>query len=98
MTGRFDKKSYPAAAGRERPDRRRASTRSCATSIAEQHVGSGLVAGLRVPRAYARLAAIYGLESRDLGYFTVEPTSVPQPAAPTDAQLTELHEGERRAS
>ena len=58
--------------------------------ITEQEAGTGLVAGLRAPRAYAAMAAIYTLESRDVGYFAIEPGSVPQPAAPTDAQLTEL--------
>ena len=42
------------------------------------------------PRAYGALAAIYGTESRDIGYFVVEPGSVPAPAPPTDAQLTQL--------
>ena len=37
-----------------------------------------------------RLAAIYALESRDAAYFAIEPASVPQPPAPTDAQLTQL--------
>ncbi len=56
--------------------------------LAQTHVGTGLVAGLRVPRAYTALAAIYALESRDIGYFAIEPTAVPPQAAPTDAQLT----------
>jgi peptidyl-prolyl cis-trans isomerase D len=34
--------------------------------------------------------AAYGLESRDVGYFTVDPRSVTAPALPTDAQLTAL--------
>ena len=89
VTGRFDKTAYqrrladngltPAALEGQMRDQ-----------IAEQQAASGLIAGLRTPRAYAALAAIYTVESRDLGYFAIEPTSVPQPAAPTDAQLTEL--------
>jgi peptidyl-prolyl cis-trans isomerase D len=89
VTGRFDKNAYqrrladngltPAALEGQMRDQ-----------IAEQQAASGLIAGLRTPRAYAALAAIYTVESRDLGYFAIEPTSVTQPAAPTDAQLTEL--------
>lgn len=58
--------------------------------VAENHLASAMANGLRVPRAYTALGAIYGLESRDVGYFTVEPRSVAAPALPTDAQLTEL--------
>ena len=55
--------------------------------IAESHVASAMVNGLRVPRAYGALTAIYELEARDVGYFTIDPRSVAQPAQPTDAQL-----------
>jgi peptidyl-prolyl cis-trans isomerase D len=58
--------------------------------LTEQQVATGLIAGVRVPRAYAAMGAIYTVESRDLGYFTIATASVPQPPAPTDAQLTEL--------
>ena len=89
VTGRFDKTSYlrrladnnltaPAFEAKMRDQ------------ITEQETGTGLVAGLRAPRAYAALAAIYTLESRDMSYLAIEPASVPQPPAPTDAQLTEL--------
>ncbi|THD68668.1 peptidylprolyl isomerase, partial [Phenylobacterium sp.] len=89
VTGRFDKNAYqrrladngltPALLEGQMRDQ-----------ISEQQAASGLIAGLRTPRAYAALAAIFTVESRDLGYFAIEPTSVAQPAAPTDAQLTEL--------
>jgi peptidyl-prolyl cis-trans isomerase D len=89
VTGRFDKASYQqrlqqnnlTVAGFEGRLR---------DQIAEQQAGTGLVAGLKVPRAYAAMAAIFTLESRDGAYFPIEPTSVPQPPAPTDAQLTQL--------
>lgn len=58
--------------------------------VAENHLASAMANGLRVPRAYTALGAIYGLESRDVGYFTVDPRNVTAPALPTDAQLTEL--------
>jgi peptidyl-prolyl cis-trans isomerase D len=89
VTGRFDKASY---------QQKLATNNLTAASfeakmrdqITEQEAGTGLVAGIRAPRAYAAMAAIYTTESRDLGYFAVEPGSVPQPPAPTDAQLTQL--------
>ena len=55
--------------------------------IAESHTAAAMVNGLRVPRAYGALTAIYELEARDVGYFMIDPRSVPQPAQPTDAQL-----------
>jgi peptidyl-prolyl cis-trans isomerase D len=89
VTGRFDKVAY---------QRRLADNNLTAAAfeakmrdqITEQEAGTGLVTGLRAPRAYAAMAAIYTSESRDVGYFGVEPGSVAQPPAPTDAQLTQL--------
>jgi len=89
VSGRFDKKSYqqrladngmtvPIFEGMVRDD------------LAEQHFGSGLVAGLVTPRAYTAMAAIYGLESRDIALVQLSPSNVAQPPAPTDAQLTEF--------
>lgn len=89
VTGRFDKVSY----------RRRLADNGLTVAafegklrdqLTEQEAVTGLVAGLRAPRAYAAIAAIYTLESRDAAYFAIEPASVPQPPAPTDPQLTQL--------
>jgi peptidyl-prolyl cis-trans isomerase D len=89
VTGRFDKVSYQRALqGKELTVP--AFEALMRDQLTAQHAGAGLVSGLRVPRAYAAMAAIYTLESRDGAYFAIEPTSVPQPAAPTDAQLTQL--------
>jgi len=89
VTGRFDKQAYLR---RLSDNNLTAATfeNTMRDEIADQQVGAGLVAGLRPPMAYAALAAIYTLESRDVSYFPVEPTSVPQPPAPTDAQLMQL--------
>jgi len=51
---------------------------------------TGIVAvqdGFAAPRSYGALGSVFALESRDLSYFVLTPASVPQPAAPTDAQL-----------
>lgn len=94
VSGRFDPKAY-----RERLAQNSLTVQAFESrmrdEIAQAHAGAGIVAGLRAPVAYATLAAIYGLESRDLGYFVIEPSSVPQPAAPTDAQLTQFMEENR---
>jgi peptidyl-prolyl cis-trans isomerase D len=89
VSGRFDRNSYL---------KRLADNNLTAASfegqirdeLSEQQAAIGLITGLKPPHAYAALAAIYTAESRDLGYFAIEPSSVPQPPAPTDAQLTEL--------
>lgn len=56
--------------------------------IAESQAVAAMVNGLRVPRAYSALGAVYELESRDVGFFVIDPRTVQPPAAPTDAQLT----------
>ena len=56
--------------------------------IAQAHTISAMVNGLRVPRAYTALAAVYGLEARDVGFFPIDPRSVEPPKPPTDAELT----------
>ena len=89
VSGRFDKQSYLR---RLQDNGLTAATFDARMrdQITEQQAATGLVAGLRAPRAYTALAAIYGMESRDLGYFGIEPSSVPPPAPPTDAQLTQF--------
>ncbi len=87
VSGKFDKKAYEQKLGENglTPAKFEGVMRD---EIAQQQVGTGMVAGMRVPRAYTALAAIYAMESRNIGFFPVEPTSVPQPKPPTDAQLT----------
>jgi peptidyl-prolyl cis-trans isomerase D len=55
--------------------------------LAERHLGMALAANFRMPRTYAAVNAIAALQSRDVSYFFLNPTIVPKPAAPTDAQL-----------
>lgn len=58
--------------------------------IAQSHLVSAIANGFQAPRAYSALGALYEMEARDVGYFTVEPSSVPALALPTDAQLTQF--------
>jgi peptidyl-prolyl cis-trans isomerase D len=89
VSGRFDKTAYlrrladnNLTAG--------AFEKSVRDQIIDQHVTTGLITGMRAPLAYSAMGAIFTMESRDAAYFGVEPSSVPPPAAPTDAQLTQL--------
>ncbi|MDB5458003.1 MAG: rotamase [Caulobacter sp.] len=86
ITGKFDSKLYNALLAQNNltPTLYEASLRD---EIAQAHFFSGAAIGLRVPRVYSALQAAYGLETRDLAAFVINPASVAQPAAPTDAQL-----------
>jgi peptidyl-prolyl cis-trans isomerase D len=89
VTGRFDKAQFQrklAENGISPPQ----FDRILADQIAQSHMASALTSGVRVPRAYAALVAIYGLENRDFGYFPLGPQNVPPLAPPTDAQLTQF--------
>ena len=86
ITGRFDKKTFEARLNENgyAPPTFDAVLRD---EMAAQHWAVALQDGLTAPRAYGALASVFALESRDLAFFTITPQSVPQPAAPTDAQL-----------
>lgn len=87
ITGQFDQALYQQrlAENQLTPDRFESYLRD---ELAQSHYAAGIVAGLRTPRLYGALIAAYGLESRDMSYFSVRPGMVPEPALPTDAQLT----------
>jgi peptidyl-prolyl cis-trans isomerase D len=55
--------------------------------MSQQQMMTAMGAGLTTPRAYGALGAGYLLESRDATFFLINPTMVPPPAEPTDAQL-----------
>lgn len=86
VSGAFDKALYQQRLGENGLNPARFET-LLRDQIAESHTAAAMVNGLRVPRAYGALTAIYELEARDVGYFMIDPRSVPQPAQPTDAQL-----------
>lgn len=89
VSGRFDKTLYIQRLG-ENQLTPVVFERMMRDEIAENHLVTGIVNGLRVPRAYSALGAVYEMESRDVGYFVVDPKSVPTLAPPTDAQLTQF--------
>ena len=55
--------------------------------LAQNHYISGAVAGLRAPRIYGAVAAVYEGETRTLTYYVVDPRIAGTPPPPTDAQL-----------
>jgi peptidyl-prolyl cis-trans isomerase D len=89
ISGRFDRRTFEQRLG-ENGLTPEDFDRILRDEMAAQHWGSGVGEGLRAPRAYGALAAIYGLESRDVSVFSVTPASVPAVAPPTDAQLTQF--------
>jgi peptidyl-prolyl cis-trans isomerase D len=89
VSGRFDKKAYQQRLG-ENGLTVPGFEQLVRDDIAGQHFVSGLVGGVVTPRAYTAMAAVYGLENRDVAVLNLEPKDVPQPPPPTDAQLTDF--------
>lgn len=87
ITGKFDPKMYAALLAEHNmtPESYQASLRD---EISQTHVFSAVADGLHAPRIYGALQAAYGLESRDLAAFAINPATIERPANPTDAQLT----------
>lgn len=86
ITGKFDPKMYEALLAQNNltPDTYQAALRD---EIAQTHLFTGVANGMRAPRIYSALQAAFGLESRDLAAFAINPATVERPADPTDAQL-----------
>lgn len=55
--------------------------------LAQQEFGGAVADGLQTPRAFAAIQAAAGLQNRDISYFVLSASTVPQPHPPTDAQL-----------
>ena len=89
VSGRFDKTLYQQTLQQNNltVDKFEASLRD---EISQTHLVSAIVDGLRAPRAYSALGAIYMTEARDVGYFAIGPGAVAAVAPPTDAQLTKF--------
>jgi peptidyl-prolyl cis-trans isomerase D len=96
VTGRFDEKAYhdKLAGAQLTPARYESLLRD---QIAQNHLASGLGAGLRAPLIYGALIAGFELESRSLSYFVIDPRNLPPLVPPTDAQLQAfMHENAPR--
>jgi peptidyl-prolyl cis-trans isomerase D len=86
VTGKFSEAQFTQALASQGLTPRQAQA-EITDDLAERHFGFALEAGTRVPRTYAALAAIEGLENRDITYFVLDARIIPQPPAPSDAQL-----------
>lgn len=86
ISGKFDEKLY-ASALRERQLTPESFERFMRDDMGRQQVVTAMAAGLQAPKAYAALGAAFALEGRDVRYFVVNPTMVPEPPKPTDEQL-----------
>ena len=89
VTGKFSEQQFTQALAAQGLTPRQAEA-EIQDELAERHFGLALQQGFQAPRIYAALTAIAGLENRDVTYFALDPRTVPQPGAPTDAQLLAL--------
>ncbi len=86
VTGKFSQAQFTQALASEGLTPRQAQA-ELLDDIAQREVGTAVASGLQVPRLYAALAAVSGLENRDVSFLVLGPKAVPMPAAPTDADL-----------
>ena len=89
VTGRFDQQTYQALLaqnGLTVP----LFEQQLRDQIATVQFSSGMIAGLRAPLTYAALFGALDQQSRVADYFVLDQHSVPPPAKPTDAQLTQF--------
>jgi peptidyl-prolyl cis-trans isomerase D len=89
VTGAFDKNQYARLLA-EQNIPRKAFEQQLHDDIASRHVAASVSSGLRAPRLYGALQAVYALETRDASWLVVDPSVAGRPAAPTDAQLQAL--------
>lgn len=87
ITGKFDKKTFQQrlATNGLTPEKFDQGIRD---QTAASHWAVAVQNGLSTPLSYGALASIFAAETRDVSYVVLTPASVPQPAKPTDAQLT----------
>ncbi len=86
VTGQFSQAQFTQALAAQGMTPKQAAA-EIGDELAERHFGYALEAGYKLPRLYAAINAVAGLESRDVSYFILGIHAVPMPAAPTDAQL-----------
>ncbi len=87
VTGKFSEQQFVQALGQQGVTVAQAQT-ELGDELAQRHLLYAIQAGFHAPRIFAALNAVAGLENRDVSYFILDPKVVPQPAPPTDAQLT----------
>jgi peptidyl-prolyl cis-trans isomerase D len=92
VTGQFSERQYTQFLANQGMTPREAEA-ELTDQLTQRHFIVAAQNGFKMPYAFAALNAVIGLQNRDISYFTIPATSVPQPAPPTDAQLTAfMHE------
>jgi peptidyl-prolyl cis-trans isomerase D len=86
VTGKFSEKQFLQFLGSQGLTPQQVQT-DLTDELAQRHFAFAVVAGFRVPRAYAALTAIAALQNRDVRYFDLDARAIVQPPPPTDAQL-----------
>jgi peptidyl-prolyl cis-trans isomerase D len=86
VSGRFDKKAYEQKLGEVGLTPAMYES-ILGDEIAQRQLESGFEAGFKAPMTYEAVIAAFELENRSLSYFLIDPRKLPQPPAPTDAQL-----------
>ncbi|MEO8927158.1 MAG: peptidyl-prolyl cis-trans isomerase [Caulobacteraceae bacterium] len=86
VTGKFSEQQFTQFLAQQGLTPRQAEA-EIGDELAQRHFTTAVEAGFRAPRIYAAMNAVTGLELRDVSYFTLGAGAVPQPPAPTDAQL-----------
>ncbi|MDR3507281.1 MAG: peptidyl-prolyl cis-trans isomerase [Caulobacteraceae bacterium] len=86
LTGKFDQKAYESTLAQNNltPKIYESLLRD---ELAQNHLAAGIGTGLKAPKTYGALIAAYGLESRNLSYFILDPHNVAPPTPPTDQEL-----------
>jgi len=87
VTGQFSEQQFVDFLGRQGMTPRDAEA-ELTDQLTQRHFLVAAENGFKIPYALAALNAVTGLQNRDISYFTLLATSVPQPTTPTDAQLT----------
>ena len=89
VTGAFDEEAYERLLG-SRDLTPLQFQQDLRDQISMVHFTSALAAGLKAPATYAVLFASLDQQSRAADYFMLDPRTLPVPAKPTDAQLTQF--------
>lgn len=89
VTGKFDEATYQQTLAQNgvTPAKFKADTLD---NMALNDLGDSVRMGVRAPLVYASMVSALLQEKRDFSYFEVGAKSVPAPAAPTDAELTDF--------
>lgn len=89
ITGQFDKDTYLRRL-RELGMTEQQADNELRDQVGQMHYLTALSAGVHAPRIYSLIGAAVQKEGRDFTFFRLDPSSVPAPPKPTDAQLNDF--------